>query len=421
MKRIFFIIFLFTVLSNQIEAQKKLHVLFIGNSYTAANNLPNMIKQIALSKGDSLFTDENTPGGYTFQAHSTNAVTLSKIQLKPWDYVVLQEQSQRPAFSPAQVAVEVYPYADSLNKYIKQNHNCTQTLFYMTWGRKNGDASNCAAYPPICTYEGMQARLRQSYLEMAQNLNASVAPVGVAWKKVRNEGDSIQLYSPDESHPSIAGTYLAACTFYATLFHKSPNGGYVPAGLNIATAQHLQQYATQVVFDSLSLWGIDTSTVKAQFNFTQAANTIYLTNMSINANLLHWNFGDGNTLIGNCNSYTYNSVGTYTITLTASNGCKIDSVKKPVQITSVGIGEYEDDAPLIFPNPTKGLLYFTEGNFLSQATFNLYNSTGQLLINNSKPINQYIDMTNLPDGIYLLDYYYNGNKKISKIIIKKNK
>ena len=50
----------------------------------------------------------------------------------------------------------------------------------MTWGRKNGDASNCSAYPPICTYEGMQQRLRESYMEMASANQGRVSPVGMA-------------------------------------------------------------------------------------------------------------------------------------------------------------------------------------------------------------------------------------------------
>lgn len=40
-------------------------VLFLGNSYTAVNNLPQMMADVAVSAGDSLWFDSNTPGGYT--------------------------------------------------------------------------------------------------------------------------------------------------------------------------------------------------------------------------------------------------------------------------------------------------------------------------------------------------------------------
>ncbi|MBK9318567.1 MAG: hypothetical protein IPM91_06900 [Bacteroidetes bacterium] len=127
-------------------------ILFIGNSYTASNNLPQLFTDLALSMGDTVFVDSNTPGGYTFQGHTTNATTLAKINTQPWDFVFLQEQSQLPSFSPPQVAVDVYPYARMLDSLIYVNDSCTETVFYMTWGRKYGDAGNCANWPPVCTF-----------------------------------------------------------------------------------------------------------------------------------------------------------------------------------------------------------------------------------------------------------------------------
>jgi hypothetical protein len=73
-------------------------ILFIGNSYTYVNDLPKMLSELALVTGDSLIYDSNTPGGYTFQLHSTNATTLAKINSKKWGLCRLQEQSQLPSF-----------------------------------------------------------------------------------------------------------------------------------------------------------------------------------------------------------------------------------------------------------------------------------------------------------------------------------
>jgi len=56
----------------------------------------------------------------------------------------------------------------------------------MTWGRKNGDAGNGAFHPPICTYEGMQQKLRERYMQMTTDNNANTSPAGVAWKTVRD-------------------------------------------------------------------------------------------------------------------------------------------------------------------------------------------------------------------------------------------
>ena len=58
-------------------SQQTKEVLFIGNSYTYGNNLPDLVKQIALSFGDTLIHDSSTPVGATFNAHSENHQTLS--------------------------------------------------------------------------------------------------------------------------------------------------------------------------------------------------------------------------------------------------------------------------------------------------------------------------------------------------------
>jgi hypothetical protein len=421
-KKISFLILLICYAFSPVSGQKKLEVLFLGNSYTYVNDLPNLITQIALSKGDTLLTDENDVGGYTLQAHSTDATSLSKINSRPWDYVILQEQSQRPAFPQSQVAVEVYPFADSLNKYIKNNDSCTQTVFFMTWGRKNGDATNCASYPPICTYEGMQTGLRYSYLLMGQTLNAVVSPVGIVWKRVRNEGDSIELYSADESHPSLAGSYLAACTFYATLFQKSPIGAsYIPAGLNAATAIHLQQYAHQVVFDSLSVWNIDTTKVKANFSTNLNQNILTINNSSQNATSYFWDFGDGHSQSGNVINHSYSSVGDYTIKLIAFKGCTTDTRTEIVHVSVVGINKIDPHSAKLklFPVPAGYNLYFEMDATIKTFDFSIFNSFGCMVLNGKIENEHKIDLSSLRNGMYYIrmsadQYVYSGKFQVLK-------
>ena len=66
----------------------------------------------------------------------------------------------------------------------------------------------------------MQARLRDSYLNYGFNSSATISPVGIAWKRAMNQNSTINLYRNDNSHPNENGTYLSACTFYATIFKK---------------------------------------------------------------------------------------------------------------------------------------------------------------------------------------------------------
>lgn len=325
-------LFLFFFYAPTILLSQSLDILFIGNSYTYANNMPQMVSEIALSFGDTLNFESSTPGGATFNVHSTNTNTLNKISQKPWDYIVLQAQSQEPSFSPTQVANDVFPYAQILIDSIESNSTCTEPIFFMTWGRKYGDQQNCQFYPPICTYLGMQQRLRESYLDMTFNHNATCSPVGICWKESIAQDSTLNLFSPDNSHPSIYGSYLAACSFYSTIFKKPSLGSYyIPNGIDTSTAIFLQTIASNTVLDSLSVWNI----FNADFNSMIIGDSVIFDNISSNYENFFWDFGDGNSSTDYSPVHTYLSGGSHDVTLVSStnNGCVVDTVTSTIIIT----------------------------------------------------------------------------------------
>lgn len=397
-----------------IPAQAQVtEILFIGNSYTNANNLPQLLKNIALSLGDTIVSDQNTPGGYQLIHHSTNATTLSKIASRNWDFVVIQEQSQKPSFSPSQVANDVYPYAQILNDSIKSNYSCSESLFYMTWGRKNGDAGNCASYPPICTYSGMQQRLRDSYMQMSSDNNATTSPVGVAWATVRDSFPSIELYAADESHPSIYGSYLAACVFYVTIYQKSPIGStYIPAAISLTDALNLQTVASYTVLDSLPLWRIGANLPIANFNYS-GGGTINFTNTSINGTTYFWDFGDGNTSIQQNPNNTYTLSNTYSVKLItfSMDNCFSDTTIQNVNVIISGIEDINTKKEIsIYPNPGTDFIQLKTN--LKYASILIMDVTGKTII--SSNYNTSIDISNLTKGIYFIKII--GEKKF---VIKK--
>ncbi|MBT3207606.1 MAG: hypothetical protein HN704_11825 [Bacteroidetes bacterium] len=225
-------------------------VLFIGNSYTYVNDLPNLLSDLSLSLGDTIVHDQSTPGGSRFLNHAANTTTLSKISQDNWDFVILQAQSQEPSWHPDQMTTEVFPYAQILVDSIKSNNSCTEPVFFMTWGRKYGDQVNCIDYgwTPVCTFLGMQERLMAGYMTMGEQNSSTVSPVGLAWKHAMdNDPDSlINLYSADFSHPALPGSYLTTCVMYATLFQKSPVGATFHSSLSADVALFLQQMAHDV-------------------------------------------------------------------------------------------------------------------------------------------------------------------------------
>lgn len=247
----------------QSENTKSVKVLFIGNSYIYFNNLPQICTGIAASVGDVLITDHSTFGGYSFKNHFEDSNTLNKIIEGPpdynntrarssWDYVILQEQSRFPSYPPEFVQRNVFLYAKYLDSTIHKFNPLAKTVFFMTWGRKNGDTARCSTWQPVCSYKGMDSLLAMNYTIMAKRNNALLSPVGAVWKYLRENYPSIELYNSDESHPSEAGSYAAACCFYTVLFNKDPTLIKFDYTLNHSIASNIRSVVKQVVYDKLS-------------------------------------------------------------------------------------------------------------------------------------------------------------------------
>ena len=315
-------------------------VLFIGNSYTYTNDLPGMVAQLALSIGEELETSMIAPGGYTFQGHTTYGPTQAAIAEGGWDFVVLQEQSQLPSFPPSQVAQQVLPYAAQLVQQVHAASPCAEAVFLMTWGRENGDADNCASYPPICTYDGMQQRLRDSYVLMASDNDAWCAPVGAVWRAYRAAHPGDGLYS-DGSHPNVLGSYIAASTLVSTMLRGSVTGAtYEPPGLLPGQAGDVRVLASAIVVDSSATWNIGVNDPVADGDWTAVGgNTVVFANNSAGVTGQWWDFGDGATSTDADPMHPYATAGPFTAMLVVFDACgRSDTLSLPVDLT-IGIEE----------------------------------------------------------------------------------
>lgn len=380
-------------------AQDSLSVLFIGNSYVYSNNLPSMLENLTLSLGDELTIDSKTNGGFTFNNHLNDPNTFTKLHSKPWDYVILQGQSQEPSFPFSQVNANTLPQAVRLADSVYANKYCSQAMYFMTWGRENGDPQ----WDSINSFYKMNDRLRLAYLRISDSAEASVAPVGSAWRYVRDNYPSIQLYSGDGSHPSVAGSYLAACTFYTSLFHKSPVGATYLAGLDATTAGLLQNAAAITVLDSLTTFHLRTNEeiAIADFSYDQSGSTFTFTNSSWRSTDFLWDFGDGNTSIEVNPVHTYVNPGNYTVSLIASNECGEDTLALVGQVQTNALKEV---SPMRLSQISSSSYQLDLQGFLSVS---LVNTNGQLLksyrlselTDHSKLM---IDLSSFSSGIYFL-------------------
>lgn len=248
MKKILFILFFLIILvgcdrsNSQLplpdDGQYDLRVLFVGNSYTYYNDFPELFASLAASGGKTVYQGSSTATNYTLLRHadSEDKVGAKTIQMigdtsPNWDYVVLQEQSRRPdtAFEDFEKG------AKKLTDMIVASN--AAPAFFMTWGRRGGSGG--------LSFEESNAILETAYLEVANDNNGLLVPIGSVWGAIRKENEpfSLKLWHNDGSHPSYAGSYLNACIFYAAFFNESPVGlWYDPKKIQTKDVEIIQKY-----------------------------------------------------------------------------------------------------------------------------------------------------------------------------------
>lgn len=422
------------MLSLGLNAQQFKKVLFLGNSYTAGDNLAELVRTLARSAGDSMVVEDHTPGGYRLKGHSTDMTSLNKIARPDWDYVVLQEQSQLPSFPAWQVQQDVFPYAKVLCDTIRAANSCAKPIFFMTWGRKNGDGQNCQFYQPLCTYEGMTLELRKNYLKMANDNDAFAAPVGMAWRLVRSKWPNIELYSSDGSHQSFKGSYLAACVFYAVIFDKDPMLIGHNANLSNNEADSLKWAAKVTVFDSLLTWNIKRDTVSADFSFVARHDTVEFSSLGKSYDNTFWDFGDGQNSSDADPVHIYNRADTFRVSFTADFNCvsnttfdtlitsladttsgPIDTTQKPNFIHEINFSAID-----VFPQPAAETLSIAGIPSFVQY-IRIIDLKGKLWreLNVERGQNQIsLSVEDLENGIYLLELKGHGRNAHQKIVVQ---
>ena len=220
-------------------------VLFVGNSYTAfsgPDSLEASYAQLLAERSSSeteAVVSKHTVGGATLSMHLESAQNgaLKSVLEEGWDIVVLQDQSQIPGFPKSNAewrasrdaAVELARLAESVG---------AETRLFVTWGREQGDSQNAERYADYSAMQQLLIQGYQAYADAIEEAGFSVELVGVGevWQSIHDaiaseginpaEGDTLftRLYLNDGSHPSPAGTYLAATSFYAALTGDSPVG-----------------------------------------------------------------------------------------------------------------------------------------------------------------------------------------------------
>ncbi|MBP7450528.1 MAG: DUF4886 domain-containing protein [Flavobacteriales bacterium] len=369
-------------------------VLFIGNSYTATNDLPNLFRQIALSLGDTVNTTMQAPGGYTLANHLFDPATQNAIASQQWDYVVLQEQSLRGALPTNETFSNID--ATALNYAIQESSECAYPVFFMTWGYANGYTLTSWEYPELSTYAGMQQALRDNYTQFALENEGYVSPVGWAWKRIREMHPDIDLYQADESHPSVAGTYLAACVFYCTIFRQSCVGSSFTSTVDPTDAAILQAVASATVLDSVDTWNLnEIGTTDAEPTSQSSEVDGVITFHHFGQGQHWWTCSNGQSSTEAEPTFTAAWDGLYTYTHVYTDPCgHTDTYTGVFQVYTTGIAEPDQAQPTVSASG-QGMVTVSGGN--PGDRFEVFDPQGRLLLDQT--LNAGTSLLSCPSGM----------------------
>jgi hypothetical protein len=205
-------------------------ILFIGNSLTYSQDgiYSHLQKMAAIANPPLIIqTDKAVVGGQYFRTLWDQYPEPRQAIAKGYDVVVLQEDL------PETTVADFREYSRKFVAEIRRTG--ARPVLLMAWAYKRlGWIS--------------MAQIAEAHRAAAKELGADVAPVGLAWEQAAKQRPDLNLFTKDEEHPSIYGTYLATAVVYATVFGTSPtNLDYLPRGISAEAGSFLRRMAWEAV------------------------------------------------------------------------------------------------------------------------------------------------------------------------------
>ena len=194
MKPIFFL-FIISLIFSQSKS-----VLFLGNSLTYSNNLPQIVELIGAEFSETIETTSLCYPNYAIEDHWNDGKLQKLLREKKFDFVIIQ---QGPS-SQLDGRQMLFDFGEKIQSICKKTN--TTLAYFMVWPSKQY----------YFTFDGVI----KNYSDAAKENDADLIPVGIHWKDYSENSDLASLYSRDQFHPSEAGSFLAGLTIFNHMFPK---------------------------------------------------------------------------------------------------------------------------------------------------------------------------------------------------------
>ena len=228
--------------NKQDASRKPLRVLLVGNSYTNFNLLHMLIERIGESAGGPrLHVESEARPGFSLRMHLKARSALMKIRNGHWSHVVLQGHSLSAVDHPDELAEDAERFHNEIAA------SGSHTVLYETWARKPNNALY-KKHPQVHSFEDMVGRVDAAYSGIARHLGVGLAPVGGAFERAWRGDPNVELWGRDGSHPTLAGSYMAACVLYGAITGRDPqDADWAPYPLDAKLAKMIRAVASSTL------------------------------------------------------------------------------------------------------------------------------------------------------------------------------
>jgi hypothetical protein len=341
-------------------------------------------------------------------AHMNNPLVYSLIRSNDWDYMVLQDNQGRfclgyGQFPSSSLVIQGHiKLRDSLLFY----NPCAHMIWYAGFGPKNG-------YPPYAsTGTALIDTIYQNYQFLRDTAGQIIAPIGPAFIRIISQYPTINLWSSDDVHPSLFGSYLTANVLFTTIFKSSPMSSSYNPGISLVEDSLMKNIAFQTTIDSMNTTGL----IEITPIISQLGNTLSISGYQD----CNW-FYNGVPFISNNCTVTINQPGKYYAIVNDQNNCEFQTLEKNYFTTSIEENVSDNFNVYLYPNPTTDLVTINMNsleNFSSE--LRIYNDMGTLVKSSSIKLNEnVINVADLSNGIYFIVIESNNIFKSLKFVIQR--
>ena len=261
-----FLIFYIILFATSAYCQQTKKVLFIGNSFTRYNNMPQTVKKMCDNAKEQVNIEQVTVDGYnliyyyTYKQDSENTA-IEKILSKDWDIVVLQDapvpllipEERKYWYEPAIIKFDSIIKSKHARTFLFQNYSLDNLPFkychpsFVVERTARRFDSNISIKTGCCSDSFVNSQHEFDTLEavtknIANKIHATTVKVGYAFELYKKKFPATSLYTVG-NHPTPIGSYLIACMFYISITGKKANTIKYYSSLTEDTCMQIQSVA----------------------------------------------------------------------------------------------------------------------------------------------------------------------------------